>query len=300
MAAGALCARLADLALLTLIPGHGGGTVSLHDVIRDLLREQLGPARVTQLHQVLLDGVAGGLPRAPAAAAGSGTVTAWWELPASARYLQEHLIEHLLAAGRGDEAGELAADLRWAGARLQHSGPAAPYTDLALIGVPRTRRLARVLGQAAHLLAPTDPPHSLTDILYSRVSHDPDWGPQAQALTRNRKLPALINQWPLPDLPDPALRRTITGHTGWVYGGGDRPGRHLAGHRQRRRDGADLGCGHRAAARRAHRPHRPGGGGGDRPGRHLAGHRQRRRDGADLGCGHRAAARQLTGHTRLG
>ena len=41
-------------------------------------------------------------------------------------------------------------------------------------------------------------------------------------------------------------------------GGGDRPGRHLAGHRQRRRDGADLGPGHRPAARHPHRPHRRG------------------------------------------
>src|SRR5207302_66946 len=70
-----------------------------------------------------------------------------------------------------------------------------------------------VLEQAAHLLAPTSPPHSLTDILYSRVSHDPDWGPQAQALSATRKLPALSNKWPPPDLPSPALRRTLTGHT---------------------------------------------------------------------------------------
>ncbi len=54
---------------------------------------------------------------------------------------------------------------------------------------PARKRLSRVLGQAAHLLTPTDPPHSLIDILYSRVSHDPEWGAQAQALTAGRKLP---------------------------------------------------------------------------------------------------------------
>ena len=156
------------------------------------------------------------MPSAAAAAPGHGKVTAWWELPESARYLREHLIEHLLAAGRAADAEELAADLRWVGARLELSGPAGPYADLARIGTPRARRLARVLGQAAHLLAPADPPHSLTDILYSRVSHDPDWGAQAQALAASRKLPALINKWPLPDLPDPALQRALTGHTGPV------------------------------------------------------------------------------------
>ena len=42
-----------------------------------------------------------------------------------------------------------------------------------------------------------------------------------------------------------AARATLTGHTDRGDGGGDRPGRHLARHRQRRRDGADLGRCHR-------------------------------------------------------
>ena len=48
------------------------------------------------------------------------------------------------------------------------------------------------------------------------MSHDPYWAVQAQALTVDRKPPRLINKWPPPDLPDPALRRTLAGHTGWV------------------------------------------------------------------------------------
>ena len=187
----------------------------MHDVIRDFLREELGSARLAQRHQVLVDAAAVGLPTAAAAAVSGGTVTAWWELPEAARYLREHLIEHLLAAGRVAQAEKVAADLRWAGARLQASGPAGPYADLALIGTSRAKRLSRVLMQAGHLLAPTNPPHSLIDILYSRVSHDPDWGAQAEALTADRKLPRLINKWPLADLPAPALRRAIlTGHVG--------------------------------------------------------------------------------------
>ena len=213
MATGALCARLADLALLTLVPGGDDGAVTMHDVIRDFLREELGSTRLAQLHQVLLDAAArrpahrrGGRGRrrhgdGMVGAARGGPVPAGASDRASARR----------RAGRS-QAEEVAADLRWVGARLQASGPAGPYADLALIGTPRAERLARVLGQAAHLLAPTDPPHSLIDILYSRVSHDPDWGAQAEALTASRKLPRLINKWPLPDLPDPALRRTLTGH----------------------------------------------------------------------------------------
>ena len=215
MATVALCARLSDLALLTLVPGGCDGAVTVHDVIRDFLGEELGSTRLAQLHQVLLDAAAQGLPTA-ATAPGGGVVTAWWELPGTARYLREHLIEHLLAAGRADQAEEIAADLRWVGARLQASGPAGPSADLARIGTPPAQRLAQVLGRAGHLLAPTDPPHSVIDILYSRVSQDPSWSAQARALTASRKLPRLINKWPLPDLPGQALRRTLYGHADTV------------------------------------------------------------------------------------
>jgi WD40 repeat protein len=213
MAAGALCARLADLALVTLTPSADGGTVAMHDVVRDFLRGELGDIRLAELHQVLLDGVAAGLPRAPAADRDIRTVTAWWELPESARYLWEHLVEHMAAARRADDAEQVAGDLRWVGARLRAFGPAGPYADLVLIGSPRADRLRRVLGQAAHLLTPTEPPHSLIDILYSRVSHDPEWATQIQALIPGRKLPTLVNRWPLPDSPDPAQLRTLAGRT---------------------------------------------------------------------------------------
>ena len=216
LATNALVARLADLALLTLVPSASGGAVTMHDVIGDYLRDQIGAERLAQLHATLLDTVANGLPRAKTGDAGEGEVAAWWELPPQARYLTEHLIEHLLGAERPSEAAELAMDLRWVGMRLDRAGPARPYADLALVGTPETERLRRVLGQAAHLLAPTDPPYSLTDILYSRISHDPDWGPQAQALSATRKLPALSTKWPPPDLPSLALRRTLVGHIGWV------------------------------------------------------------------------------------
>jgi WD40 repeat protein len=203
----ALLARLADLALLTPAPGMA---FTMHDVIRDYLSQYLGTARCMQLHANLLDAVADSLSHA--AAAGEGEITAWWELPGQARYLRDHLIEHLLAADRCNDAENIASDLRWAAARLSQSGPAAPASDLALIGTPRAERLRRLLEQTSHLLGPTDPPHSLTDIFYSRVSHDPDWGPQARALAAARRLPALSSQLPLPDLPSPALRRTLTRH----------------------------------------------------------------------------------------
>jgi hypothetical protein len=75
IATGALCARLADFALLTLVPGDDG-VITVHDVVRDFLREELGGTRLAQLHQVLLDAAALGLPTAAADAVGGDTVTA--------------------------------------------------------------------------------------------------------------------------------------------------------------------------------------------------------------------------------
>ena len=46
MASRALCARLEDLALVTLTPGSGGA-VTMHDVIRDFLSAELGNAAGT-------------------------------------------------------------------------------------------------------------------------------------------------------------------------------------------------------------------------------------------------------------
>jgi hypothetical protein len=209
IASGTLCARLADLALLTPAPG---GMVTMHDVIRDYLCGGLGAARLEELHRLLLDTVSRDLPEVRAATE-SWAVTAWWELPDDARYLREHLIEHLVAARRGGQAEETATDLRWVTARLRLSGPAGPYADLAVADTPRAERLRLLFGQAAHLLAPTDPPHSQADILYSRVAHDPDWGPQATAQAAARPRPALASAWSATDPPHPAVRRTLAGHT---------------------------------------------------------------------------------------
>ena len=160
--------------------------------------------------------------------------------------------------GRPGEADAVAGDLRWVGARLERFGPAAPAADLSAVGTPRAARLRAVLARTAHLLAPTEPARAVVDVLHSRVADDPDWGPQVTALRDICHRPRLVNRWPLPDLADPALRRVLIGHTGWVNGGGGGAGWQLAGLRRRGRDGADLGCGHRAGTGGADRPRRLG------------------------------------------
>ena len=374
-----LCARLGELALVSAAAAGSGGLV-LHDVVRDFLRGELGPPRLAALNGILLDAVAAGLPAdsIPDTAVAGIAQVAWWDLSREDRYLWDHLIEHLLDAGRRRDAEEVAGDLRWVGARVQGFGPAAPAADLSMVDTPRAARLRAALARTAHLLAPTDPATAVLDVLHSRVAADPDWGPQVTALRDLWHRPRLVNSWSPPDLPDSALWRVLTGHTGpvtavaiapdgswlattssdgtlriwdaatgqpratltghenpvtavaiapdgsWLatasgdgtradlgcghratpghpnrprkpgYGGGDRAGWQLAGHRQRLRDRTDLGCGHQAAPGHLDRARRRGGGGGDRAGRQLAGHRRQRPDSADLGCGHQAAPATLT------
>jgi WD40 repeat protein len=215
--AAQVCWRLAQLALISQSAGADPG-ISMHDVIRDFLRAQAGAQRLSELNNVLLNAAAAGLPAAAllVPAEGCPARVAWSELDRDDSYLWGHLIEHLIAAGCRGEADTIAADLRWVGARLEQFGPAAPAADLSAVGTPRAARLEAVLARTAHLLAPTEPPRAVIDVLHSRVAEDPDWGPQVAALRELCPKPRLVNRWPLPDVADPTLKRVLVGHHGRV------------------------------------------------------------------------------------
>ncbi|WP_235981228.1 NB-ARC domain-containing protein, partial [Streptomyces albidus (ex Kaewkla and Franco 2022)] len=72
-----LCRDLADLSLVTLHPSTGA--LSLHDVVREYLRGELGAERLVRLNAALLDAAAAALPDAEPLTSGEpGPVTAWW------------------------------------------------------------------------------------------------------------------------------------------------------------------------------------------------------------------------------
>ena len=174
--AAQICERLAQLALVSHAAGPAPG-ITVHDVVRDFLRADLGPQRLADLNGKLLDAVASGLPAASPLGPGLPAVrVAWWDLSPQERYLWDHLIEHLIDAEGREAAGAVAGDLRWVGARLERFGPAAPAADLAVARTPRTARLQAVLARSAHLLAPAQPSRAVVDVLHSRVADDPDWG----------------------------------------------------------------------------------------------------------------------------
>ncbi|WP_328450008.1 NB-ARC domain-containing protein [Streptomyces sp. NBC_00386] len=210
-----LCRNLERLSLLTLSQVNGG-TISLHDVVRDYLRNKLGADGLARVNRLLLDTVAATLPPAQALATRQpNPERAWWRLTDG--YLLDHLISHFLAAGHTTLAEAVAGDLRWVETRLIHRGPTAPWSDLARIDTPHTRPLARSLAQAAHLLTLTEPSRGLTNILHTRLDSHPHWRPQITAHHYDpAQRPCLATRWPLPDAPSSALQRNLTGHTSLV------------------------------------------------------------------------------------
>ena len=209
-----LCGRLSELALVSTPTGATKASgIVLHDVVRDFLRAELGPDALTHLNGVLLDATGADLPVSGSASGTEGPAKImWWKLRSDDRYMWEHLIEHLVDAGREEEAGTLAGDLRWVGARLLNFGPAGPAADLTLIGTPAAAGLRMALSRAAHLLAPTEPAEAVVDVLHSRVADTPGWAQQVTMLREAESRCRLANRWPLPDMPHSALRRVLTGH----------------------------------------------------------------------------------------
>ncbi|MER7521255.1 NB-ARC domain-containing protein [Streptomyces sp. NPDC126499] len=197
-----LCGELDRLSLVSLTAEHGG-RITMHDVLRDYLLKELDEADAAALHGTVAD------------AAGAGP----WEPPEDSRgYLLDHMIEHLLAAGRTPEAERVASDLRWIETRLHQRGPMAAWADLAAVPTRTAARLADDLTRTAHLLTPTDPPELLTNVLHSRLESLPLWGEAfARRRTGSPPRPELRNRRTPPDLPDPALLRTFHGHTGPVW-----------------------------------------------------------------------------------
>ncbi|MEV0192208.1 NB-ARC domain-containing protein, partial [Kitasatospora purpeofusca] len=207
-----LLRELAALSLITVDPA-AGGRIALHDVHRDYLRQALGSEGVIGANAHLVAAVTTDLPTAaPLAPGAPDPLHAWWD--ASNGYIFDHAIDHLLAANRADTAADLASDLRWIDRRVHQRGPNAAISDLLSIGRADTAERAADLSRATHLLQRTQPEHSLTAVLHSRIVDLPRWTAQTSAhaarLTGNTRL---SNLWPLPDLPQPALLRAFVGHT---------------------------------------------------------------------------------------
>ncbi len=198
----ALCERLARLSLL-LSFDPPARHIRLHAVGRRLLIERSG-AHLPALHALLLDSLR------PAGAS-------WAALPSDEAYAWQWVFMHLLASGREDELQRTAQDLAYLAAKTMARGVLGVEDDLRLAETqwphdPSWARLRRSYGQAAHLLAECDGPAAVRATLLSRLRQLPELAGFVGSAQERETLPHLAPLHPLPDLPHPALVRTLGHH----------------------------------------------------------------------------------------
>jgi hypothetical protein len=182
-------------------------TIRLHDVIRGYLQKAVGDA-LPALHAHLLDAYA---------------LTHWADLPGDEPYLWDHLAGHLVAAGRLAELIATVEDLRYLANKTLTRTAYAAEADLALAEqwVPADvplRLLKRNFANMGHLLNRCSTYNDIAAVLSSRLVHLKELSNLCQAFEPEIPRPYLASWHLLPDLPDPALIRTLSGHTNMVNG----------------------------------------------------------------------------------
>src|SRR6266700_1715729 len=182
-------------------------TIRLHDVIRNYLQKAFSDM-LPALHAHLLDAYA---------------LTHWADLPENEPYLWDHLAGHLVASGRLEELIAIVKDLRYLANKTLARTAYATEADLAFAEqrVPDEaplRLLKRNFANMGHLLNRCSTYNEIAAVLYSRLVHLKELSDLCQTFEQDIPRPYLASWHLLPDLPDPALIRTLSGHTDGVYG----------------------------------------------------------------------------------
>ena len=207
VAADKLYSQLYNLSLLLNL-NRQTKTLQLHDVTRNyLIAEHKG--RLAAIHCQLLDA-----HRPPAG---------WAELPDSEPYLWDHLAEHLVEAGRGDELVATVNDWRYLAKKifLRKSHPVENDLLKAEMIAPADdplRTLRRGISVSSHLINHCNNRRDIESTLLARLHHLTDLTAMLQDLAQNLGRPYVTPQSGLPDLPHPALIRTLEGHSSSVRG----------------------------------------------------------------------------------
>ena len=177
-------------------------TIRLHDVIRGYLQHEVGPG-LPALHAHLLDAYG---------------CTRWAELPHDEPYLWDHLAEHLIGAQRSGELIATVKDLRYLASKTLARSAYAVEIDLVVAEqhAPEDmplRLLKRHFVTMEHLLNRCTTLNDVTAALSCRLQHLPELSDLWQRSFAERLSPSVGLWHPLPDLPHPALIRTLQGHT---------------------------------------------------------------------------------------
>lgn len=160
------------------------------DVVRAYLRQRSSADVVARTGRALVDALTNGP-----------------ETDEAVDYCFAHLPEHYVAAG-----GELAGLLNrtsWIAFKLVVTGVGPLERELAAVGTPETERLRRTLVQNADLFHPDDDPDMVFPTLAARLYGDGGHADRLREMLRSYREPWLDCLWAPPDLPSPALVRTV-------------------------------------------------------------------------------------------
>jgi WD40 repeat protein len=204
-----LCERLGKLSLLLRFDPTTQH-IRLHDVMRKYLIQRQGD-KLPMLHNQLLE-AHHDWDKAP---------SLWADMPDSEPYLWSHLAYHLVHAGRGFELVETVKDLRYLIAKTFLQNALAVERDLLAsesVAPDDTslRLLRRSFVQSGHILNSCKSLDDLGVALHSRLQHLNNLSPFVEQLEGSLPKAYVTSYHPLPDLPHPALVRTLAGHNGGI------------------------------------------------------------------------------------
>jgi WD40 repeat protein len=211
-----ICTRLMQMSLL-LSYDATAQRIRLHDILRQFLIGQQRD-KMPALHQTLLDTRRSFLPHSF-----SLSLPPWSHLPDDEPYFWEHLAQHLIEAGRGDELVATVKDWRYLAKKtflrkshavekdLLAAEPFAPTDD-------PLRTLRRSFVNSGHLFNHCVSQEDLKETVYVRLQHLEELNEMLLGLAEQLKTPHIEPQTSLPDLPHPALLRTLEGHVAGVRG----------------------------------------------------------------------------------
>ena len=211
-----LCERLDRVSLIERFDPNRR-VIGLHDVFRQYLIGEHRD-RLPAFHDALLDA-----HRPPVNQVSYSALSDWAELPGDELYLWDYLAYHLIAAGRGDELILTAKNLRYLAAKTVARNALAVEGDLLAaeqfaMSDDVQRLLRRRFIQSSHVLDSCKDRREAEVTLYSRLVHEDELTLLTEALAETLHRPFIAPVHPLPDLPDPALLRTLSGHASQVRG----------------------------------------------------------------------------------
>lgn len=179
------------------------GHLTVSEAARKFFRGRLSRDDRVAISGALVDAAMAELPRD----GDSGGPVRWWELDRRNAYLWDHLVLHMVEAGREEQARALLLDPRWAVARVRRSGMDAFTEDLHMAASPpglSAQEPANLITELENVMEaerfnPTGDRGAVE--LLGVLSSTRDGRAKLAAIQENLGRPLLIDRW-LPREPD--------------------------------------------------------------------------------------------------